>query len=284
MNSANKILVIGDALEDIYYICDKPTRTSAEVQIPINDVKLVQFHPGGAANIARSLENLGFEVDRLYGWNGNLGVPQKCRIYADGVQVARFDLNDRVEPIYKEFLDSKMTNSYCAVVVADYGKGSVDASVRDRVIDYCQKFVCPMFVHTKSNPSLWWTAENELTYLFCNASEWERFAEQYNVFSKVIRTDGENGVMFITKGKVVSDQPALAPRVVDVNGAGDVFMATYIARTVGTSLVVKHLPTALGFASVASAIAIQRPYTSYIEFQELKEGWYEYNNSKSYAS
>lgn len=277
--SNNKILVLGDALEDVFYISTS-TKTSAEVDIPVYSVVDVKTFPGGAANIVRSLENLGFDCDFLYGLNSNLGVPQKCRIFNDNTQVARFDLNDKVDSIWTEFLDPKLTQSYKAIVVGDYGKGSVTGEILDKLVDYSQKFHCPLFIHTKRNPITLWTANSKLTTLFCNFVEWERFAEQYNMFDNVVRTDGENGVQLVSKGKILKEVDALAPRVVDVNGAGDVFMATYIARSVGTDLVVSHPPSALEFASVASAIAIQRLYTSYVEFQELKEGWYEYNNSK----
>lgn len=277
--SNNKILVLGDALEDVFYISTS-TKTSAEVDIPVYSVVDVKTFPGGAANIVRSLENLGFDCDFLYGLNSNLGVPQKCRIFNNNTQVARFDLNDKVDSIWTEFLDPKLTQSYKAIVVGDYGKGSVTGEILDKLVDYSQKFHCPLFIHTKRNPITLWTTNSKLTTLFCNFVEWERFAEQYNMFDNVVRTDGENGVQLVSKGKILKEVDALAPRVVDVNGAGDVFMATYIARSVGTDLVVSHPPSALEFASVASAIAIQRLYTSYIEFQELKEGWYEYNNSK----
>jgi len=288
---SNKILVIGDALEDVYYIAQS-TRRSAEVDIPIYDVVNVKTFPGGAANIVRSLENLGFDCDFLYGLNSNLGVPQKCRIYSlalDGTrseseQVARFDLNDKVGCVWSEFLDEKLTLPYKAVVVADYGKGSVNIDILDKLIVYCQKFHCPLFVHTKRNPASLWTHDSKLTTLFCNQTEYSRYAEQYNMFDLVVETKGPHGVDLNNKGLIVKSIPALAPRVVDVNGAGDVFMATYISRAVGTDLVPQHLPSALDYASVASAIAVQRPYTSYIEFQELKEGWYEYNNSKTKTS
>lgn len=281
--STNKLLVLGDALEDVFYISTS-TRSSAEVSIPVYSVVDVKTFPGGAANIIRSLENLGFDCDFLYGLNANMCLPQKCRIYNDNQQVCRFDLNDRVDRIWSEFLDPKLTQSYKAVVVGDYGKGSVNTDILDKLINYSQKFSCPLFIHTKRNPITLWTHTNKMTTLFCNVREWERYGEQYNLFDNIVRTDGEHGVMFINKGKVIRDVEALAPRVVDVNGAGDVFMSTYIARTLGTDLVVSHPPSALEFASVASAIAIQRQYTSYIEFQELKEGWYEYNNSKSRAN
>lgn len=275
----SKILVIGDALEDIHYICNKPTRRSAETGNDIYDIVDVRVDPGGAANVVRSLQNLGLHVDFLYGINANMGVPQKCRIYKDKEQVLRFDLNDKVQALWMEFLEPALEKSYKAIVVADYGKGTVDDKVREAIINYSQKFACPLFVNTKSNPVLWWTPDNKRTVLFCNVSEWERYAKGYNMFSLVVRTDGEHGVQIITEGKIAKEVPALAPRVIDVNGAGDVFLAAYVARALGTELVNQHLPSALAFASVAAAIAIQRPYTSYIEFQELKEGWYEYNNS-----
>lgn len=282
MNS--KILVLGDALEDVFYVCDKPTRFSAEVDIPIHDVKEVKLFPGGAANIVRNLENLGFECEFLYGVNANIGIPQKCRVFANNQQVARFDLNDRVDPIWKEFLDPHLTHSYKAVVVADYGKGSIDRLVRENVINYCQKFVCPLFINTKDSPMLWWTMPNSSTTAFCNYKEWSQFEEQYNVMHNVVRTEGAEGVSLMSKGQLIKHLPALAPRCIDVNGAGDVFMATYIARSIGTNLVAEHKPSALQFASVAAAVAIQRPYTSYIEFQEQKEAWHEYNSSKTTTS
>ena len=60
------VVVIGDVIEDVYHICDVD-RLDQTSSIPIAKVKYTKHLPGGAANVAASLVNMGVPVKLIGG-------------------------------------------------------------------------------------------------------------------------------------------------------------------------------------------------------------------------
>lgn len=155
-----RILVIGDLMLD-EYIWGKVSRISPEAPVPVVKVTSESYFPGGAANVARNVQELtGAAVlmglagndphgTRLLGTLHAVGVDTsgvqrdgafstivKTRIIARNQQVVRVD-RENAQPISEvrttaacEHLDRLMP-ALDAIVVADYGKGFLTQPMAD---------------------------------------------------------------------------------------------------------------------------------------------------------
>ena len=112
-----RVAVVGDFMKDIYHI-GEAVGLSAEVPIPVVKVRKTLCFPGGAGNVARNLGELGVETL----WFGGGGEPVKHRLMVGDHQIARWDENDVCTPV----MGLERLREVDAIVVADYGKGSID--------------------------------------------------------------------------------------------------------------------------------------------------------------
>ena len=62
--NTKKVLVVGDVMLDKYWFGDV-TRISPEAPVPIAHIHKTEIRPGGAANVARNIANLGGSVTLL---------------------------------------------------------------------------------------------------------------------------------------------------------------------------------------------------------------------------
>jgi D-beta-D-heptose 7-phosphate kinase/D-beta-D-heptose 1-phosphate adenosyltransferase len=157
-----RILVIGDLMLD-EFIWGKVSRISPEAPVPVVDVTGETYYPGGAANVARNLRELGAETtllglagadrsgDRLCSLLEEAGIRTagvmrdanrpttvKTRIIARNQQVVRVD-RERIAPLDTAQRE-RMTAFVCeamqhadGIVVADYGKGALDQPLADHI-------------------------------------------------------------------------------------------------------------------------------------------------------
>jgi D-beta-D-heptose 7-phosphate kinase/D-beta-D-heptose 1-phosphate adenosyltransferase len=157
-----RVLVIGDLMLD-EFIWGKVSRISPEAPVPVVNVTGASYYPGGAANVARNLRELGAKTS-LLGIVGNDphgerlcslladaridtgGVQRsaahqttvKTRIIARNQQVVRVD-RERITPM--DALQRKRALAYAdaamrrvdGIVVADYGKGLLDQEVAEHI-------------------------------------------------------------------------------------------------------------------------------------------------------
>ena len=165
-----KILVIGDVILD-QHIRGTVSRISPEAPVPVVLQKgNPTFAPGGAANVAANLKALGAQVTLVgrIGQDAEGKVFLKClsskkipaagiildknnptivktRIMAQHQQVVRVD---REAPVKEE--DPKLVNRVLsvvtkkiaatdAVIISDYGKGVITASLLDKIIPVCRE-------------------------------------------------------------------------------------------------------------------------------------------------
>jgi D-glycero-beta-D-manno-heptose-7-phosphate kinase len=161
-----RILVIGDMMID-HYIWGDVHRISPEAPVPVVRVSHDTFAPGGAANVALNLANLGVETSiigysgmdeagirltnilsengiRLIETNKEAGVPTivKTRVIARSQQLCRVDreVNHsmyRVDntPGFNKMLEEKL-GEVDAVIISDYSKGIVTQKLVDQVIEF----------------------------------------------------------------------------------------------------------------------------------------------------
>jgi rfaE bifunctional protein kinase chain/domain len=157
-----RVLVIGDLMLD-EFLWGKVSRISPEAPVPVVHVTGETYYPGGAANVARNLRELGAEPvllglagadsqgDRLCYLLEESGIRTpgvlrdpnrpttvKTRIIARNQQVVRVD-RERISPIdavqrerMMNFVDESMERCD-GIVVADYGKGAIDQDLADHI-------------------------------------------------------------------------------------------------------------------------------------------------------
>jgi bifunctional ADP-heptose synthase (sugar kinase/adenylyltransferase) len=240
--------VIGDAFVDKYWI-GKSRGLSAEAPIPVVDIQETLEFPGGAANVRRNLGALECEAKLLIkGDKDNPNYPVKNRLIVDGVQVARWDEDDWCAEF--EPADLLPLVGVDALIVSDYGKGAIGPRVQNILLSVANRI--PVFVDTKKDPSLWLTTN---ATLFPNIKEYQQFEPTYRFFSKLILKQGSLGVSIVENGHVTYTIPALAKKVVSVNGAGDTVIATFAAYTMAGA----NITEALKASSVAAAIVVEKP-------------------------
>lgn len=243
-----KIAVIGDPFIDVYHV-GRVRGLSAEAPIPIVDKESILILPGGAANVLNNLKSLGadaFLLDKYPHQN----VPVKNRLMStDGTQLARWDEEDWCRPYDKGDLVGLLEAD--AIVVADYGKGSVS----EEVIQILRSVSVPVFVDTKKDPAPW--LGSETATLFPNLKEFHQYEEHYKWLPRVILKRGAEGLAFLEFGSVVLQRPALARHVRSVNGAGDTVLAAFtLAALSGCTLI-----QCLNFANAAAADVVEQPFS-----------------------
>jgi D-beta-D-heptose 7-phosphate kinase/D-beta-D-heptose 1-phosphate adenosyltransferase len=180
-----RILVLGDLMLD-EFIWGKASRISPEAPVPVVDVVRETYYPGGAANVARNVQELaprtilvgrigadryGCQLLELLGRSGiqTAGILQdpavsttvKTRIMAQNQQVVRVDREER-RPLSAEhteqiiaYLDTVM-DGIDAVAVADYGKGFVTQPLADYLSESTQRHGKILTVDPHPHTSLQW--------------------------------------------------------------------------------------------------------------------------------
>lgn len=162
-----RVLVVGDLMLD-QFLWGNVSRISPEAPVPVVVFERESFMPGGAANVARNLADLGSQVD-LYGvvgrdqngkqllrlleeqrigHEGIVALSQrptsvKTRIIAHQQQVVRLDRESKdgvPERVHAQLANSleEMIPGVDAVIIADYGKGVVTQTLLDRIKTVCR--------------------------------------------------------------------------------------------------------------------------------------------------
>ena len=158
-----RIAVVGDLILDIYHR-GTSERISPEAPVPVVSIDHVDYHSGGAANVAMNLRTLNAEVD-IIGMvgddqNGEMlkselqssgvrtdGIVKsshhpttaKTRVIAGSQHVVRTDmektiaLSPELQDSVVDYLKSRLSE-YDAVILQDYNKGVLQPSLIRRVI------------------------------------------------------------------------------------------------------------------------------------------------------
>jgi D-beta-D-heptose 7-phosphate kinase/D-beta-D-heptose 1-phosphate adenosyltransferase len=229
-----KILLIGDACEDIYtygYV----NRISPEAPVPIFEPHHTIYHDGMAGNVRKNLEALGCTVDFIRGKTS-----RKKRLIDQRTkqQLLRLDEDAVSEPVAFE---TAIPPVYDAIVISDYNKGTVSYELIEELVNEVD---VPIFVDTKKTD----LARLSGCYVKINALEKSR-ATSFPDPEHLIVTHGGDGAewnSWVFPAEIAGD-------VVDVCGAGDTFLAALAYKFLET----KHMPDAVKFANKASAITVQ---------------------------
>ena len=226
-----KVLVLGDACIDEYRY-GNITRVNPESAAPLLSYVSSEERLGMAHNVAENLIAFGLEVEIRVPTE----VSRKIRYIDQRTRdhLLRVDIDCVCKPYELE-----ASYDYDAIVISDYNKGFITA---ETVIAIRERFHGPMYMDTKKTD----LAKFEGIYLKINELEYNSAvslpSEEYTIV-----TYGSKGCRYM--GELY---PTDKIEIVDVCGAGDVFLA---------ALVSKHLETdiniALPFANTKASMSCQ---------------------------
>lgn len=307
-----KILVLGDCMLD-RYLHGSVGRISPEAPVPIVAVERESCCLGGSGNVAASIAALGGDVTlagaigsdadarRLHELCCEMGIGQaaltecpvlrtisKTRVVAGRYQqLLRLDHDGRREQVETTALELepqwlRLIPGHDLVVLADYDKGNLPASVVQHVVAECRSRQVPCIVDPKKAD---FSTYSGATVLTPNVHEAERAVGQpldderrLRDAAKRLREQLHLTYMLITRGAKgmllaaadgTHDIPAEVREVADVSGAGDTVVAILalgLAR--GWPMV-----EACRLASVAAGIAVNKPRTYVVQAHELDRAW-----------
>lgn len=266
-----RVLVIGDLMLD-EFLWGTVERISPEAPVPVVRVERESVHLGGAANVVANLralrvratacgvvgydragERIVEELQRIGA--GTAGVfrtrgavtTRKTRVIAHHQQVVRFD-RERLLDAQRDgqaLLDfaSRQASRFDAVLVSDYGKGTISPRLLELLAELRGKKPFPLVIDPKKpnfrhyrnailvTPNVHEAAEAAGVSIVDEASLHtaasillERWQTQ-----AVLVTQGDRGMTLLRRGARPSHFPALARDVYDVTGAGDTVVATCTA-------------------------------------------------------
>lgn len=229
-----RVLLVGDDCVDVYRY-GSVVRISPEAPVPVFEFAREESRPGMASNVKANLEALGCAVDFF-----TCKPSRKIRLIDQRSyqHVLRID-EDAHSPAIR--IDTQLQGVYDAIVVSDYGKGTVDY---DTVARLEHEFSGPIFIDTKKTDLARFTHStvkiNEPEYQHCKSLP-----------ANLVVTLGAQGAMWCHDHQQVS-YPAAAVPVNDVCGAGDTFLAALTYEF----LCSENMPQAIRFAIAAGAVTV----------------------------
>ncbi len=310
-----RVLVVGDVMLD-QFIWGRVSRISPEAPVPVVEFERESFMPGGAANVARNLTALGVRTELLgavgrdsaanqlktllaadsVGCRGLLPVrgrltTKKTRVIAHRQQVARVDRETRSE------LDINSTRRLLAtveqglaradaVIVGDYGKGTVTEALLDEIKHLCRArgvwlSVDPKPVHHLDLAGLSLITPNRKeAFEMAGVPDTSRSADPLadiglqRAVEKLLRelapallliTLGEQGMLLCQRGQGPFHIPTVAREVFDVSGAGDTVIASFtLAIAAGASPVEAAI-----FSNHAAGVVVGKLGTAAVTPEEV---------------
>ena len=245
------IAVFGDAFTDVYHI-GETTRISPEAPVPVVKISEEREFPGGCDNVIANLVALGANVVS----RGSIYNSFKNRLYVGDYQLARWDVKDEQPELdLKEVRNTKAD----ALIVSDYGKGSITYSV----IEAIAALNLPTYIDTKRSPRDFDVVMNPI--FFPNQKEYDQHLQDYRIQPKVVLKKGAKGIEYQRFGKVDVSFPTFARKVISVCGAGDTVIAAY---TYSQSLGNPEAES-LYFANCAAGLVVAKPWTATVTWDEV---------------
>jgi D-beta-D-heptose 7-phosphate kinase/D-beta-D-heptose 1-phosphate adenosyltransferase len=307
-----KVLVLGDLILDRYLFGDV-RRISPEAPVPVVEVADENFLLGGAANVAHNIVALGGQVsvagiigrdragavlkdlleERNIGTSGIFDDSRvttvKTRLIAHRQQVVRFDREDRKRLEGRLLADmtaylSAAVKAHDAVIVSDYKKGVITASLMKSLVDLARahdtfiavdpkvghfhlyrhvSLVTPNIAEASQGSGVEITDERSL--LRAGTTLLQRLSCR-----SVLITRGDEGMSLFERPHAstaprVVHIPTVAKKVFDVTGAGDTVIAAFtLAHAAGATL-----EGAARIANYAAGIVVGEIGTAVVTPQRL---------------
>lgn len=290
-----RVLVLGDVMLD-EFVWGRVSRISPEAPVPVVEVGARSDHIGGAGNVAVNLCALGGRAvlagvvgrdaagdrvrealvaagveTRLVEAGDGRRTTLKTRIVAHGQQVVRADQEDTgdlpraLENRIVELVRRELP-AVAALVVSDYQKGVVTASLLRRVLPLARRERVLVLVDPKPRHFRLYRGAQLVTPNQLEAEQVigarigtprELDAAGRRILSllgcrAVLMTRGEHGISLFERGRPPLHVPATAREVFDVTGAGDsVIAALSLSLVAGATL-----PEAAALANAAASVVV----------------------------
>ena len=240
-----KVLVIGDACEDVY-VYGTSARMAPEAPVPVFVQNYSKSNGGMALNVYNNIRALGLECDVLH----NQTEIKKTR-YVDQPTnhlFIRIDSDEStIDRIEEKHLKKKFLLQYDAVIISDYNKGFLTSEDIEKIC-----FYHPLtFMDTKKKLGRW---SEDCTWIKLNFPEYEASKEEiekrmYIYEEKLIITKGSEGCQY--KNKLY---PVNKVEIKDLAGAGDTFLCGFVYNL----LMTQDTDQALNFANKCATIVVQQ--------------------------
>ncbi len=252
------IYVYGDVIAD-EYIIGTATRICPEAPVPVTDVKGRHLRIGGAANVSRHLTEIGCDSVCLV---PPQKIPRKTRVITNGTQIARLDTpRDTFKQTPLEAIDDE---SAVAAVLVDYEYGTIS----DQLVSDLKKQRIRLFCDAKYDfmkvSSCYLVKSNKkeaADYFQVDLDDnWksEMKSMRYALSAEIlVITAGAKGAYYCTETEC-EFVPTRRVDVVDVTGAGDIFMAQLVYELTYTNASIK--------AAVISATSAASDWVSKYHF------------------
>ncbi|ACL29887.1 D-glycero-beta-D-manno-heptose-7-phosphate kinase [Buchnera aphidicola str. APS (Acyrthosiphon pisum)] len=296
------VLVVGDLILDCYWYSKNHYMLSEQLTpiVPINKIK---EQPGGAANVAKNIAEIG-GYTKIVGFIGmdneglilkklmdhiridsdlisikNNKTITKIRILSEKKQLIRVDFQEKYISNKNNLLHQKIIDSISSfkiLVLSDYAKGTL-ANIQN-IIDLAKKMSIPILIDPKGIDFKKYSGASLLTP---NLFEFEKIVgkcyRENEILQRGIKllselqlsallvTRSKNGMTLFQKEKKPIHFPAASKIASDVTGAGDTVIAI-IAASLATGY---SLEEACFYANIGASIVIQKIGTETLNINEL---------------
>ena len=267
-----RVLVVGDAMEDLYWRGDI-RRVSPEAPVPIITVTDAEKRPGGASNVANNIEAMGVQCERMFGASQQR--IQKIRLIARNQQVARVDFDYPQAAIAPDASYEEAIERCKIVVFVDYAKGTlvdIQPLIAKAVAAGCAVFIDPKgYDYARyRGASMIKPNQDEMREMvggWRTQDELDFKVRQFLLASgieSILLTQAQDGLTLYTKNQTVHHLP-INGAPVDVSGAGEAVMAGYAAAIAkGHSA-----EDAARYANKAAGVACQHFGTVIVEEKDV---------------
>jgi D-beta-D-heptose 7-phosphate kinase/D-beta-D-heptose 1-phosphate adenosyltransferase len=298
-----RVVVAGDVMLDRYWF-GPAVRISPEAPVPVVRITDVEERPGGGANVAVNLSELGVETV-LLGCVGNdeaadsLGrllashgvdsrllrmedrpTVTKLRILSRNQQLIRLDFEEHGGAVVDNPLEASFAEllpTAGAVVLSDYGKGSL-VQIRD-CITRCRDSEVPVLVDPKGSD---FSRYQGATVVTPNLAEFEAVvghceddhalveraarlaADQQLDYLLITRSD--KGMTLVGREGSVDHLEAEAREIFDVTGAGD----TVIAAVAAGLACGQSMADSAALANLAAGLVVRKLGVASVTASELR--------------
>ena len=263
------IAIIGDIIDDEYWH-GKSHRLSPEAPVPVISDIVKTHRPGGAGNVYQNLVNL---TDNVFLYDRIDVRPHKLRIFIDNYLITRVD-TETYQPVDVDLSQLPENTKYC--ILSDYNKGVLHNS--QSIIDQLNEKGIYTIVDPKKKfdkyKNCWLLKTNkkefeeEINSGFNNINIEEslrQISSKYNIQNIIITTGGGPLYYYNCLDDKVKLFETAFSNVIDVTGAGDVFIAvlTYLV-SIG-----QNLEEAIEIANKAATFSVSKLGTYAITKDDL---------------
>ena len=244
------VLLIGDSCTDVY-VFGECRRISPEAPVPVFTKISKEYRDGMASNVHNNLKNM-LACNLRFITNDKASI-KKIRFVdlKSNQHIMRYDIEKSLDPL--DISDVIDEASYDAIVISDYNKGFIDATL---VKELRSQYTCPIFVDTKK-------------------SDLDIFKDcivKINEHEAATATSIDNVDLIVTKGALGATYrgklyKANTVQVNDVCGAGDVFLAALVTSWLET----QDMSISINHANACAGYSVNKAGTYYLSRREYED-------------